>query len=146
MLDGYRVYQVIFQSQAPTAVYKATVIVIYLYTPHKLTRVIPCCQFAKYEQSKINSVENLTGDINWIFCEDDIIILTSLVLKKTVIAVFCSPVQFSGAAPGIFVLGSNNSGGLGGCGSPTTLTKSLDLHNYHNCHRWMLGGPDPRTP
>ena len=36
--------------------------------------------------------------------------------------------------------------GLGGGGTPITLTKSLDLRSYHKCHTLSLGGPDPRPP
>jgi len=52
------------------------------------------------------------------------------------------------AAPGMFVYGAQKFGGLQGgrAGPPTTLTKSLDMHDYHKYHRWMLGSPDPRTP
>jgi len=33
---------------------------------------------------------------------------------------------------------SKNSGGLWGLRDPTTLTNSLDLHDYHKCHRSTL--------
>ena len=52
-----------------------------------------------------------------------------------------------GAALGIFVHGGPKIHGvLGRRGTPTTLTKSLDLHDYHKCHRSTLGITDSRTP
>jgi len=42
--------------------------------------------------------------------------------------------------------GSKNSGGLGSHGTPTTLTKLLDLDNYHKCHMLVLGIGTPRSP
>jgi len=52
------------------------------------------------------------------------------------------------AATGIFVQGSKNSGGLGDRGTSTTLTKSLDQHDYNKCHRSTLGvrTQDPQPP
>ena len=40
---------------------------------------------------------------------------------------------------------SKNSGGPGGRGTPVTLTKSPDLHDYYKCDRSTLGCQDPRT-
>ena len=50
---------------------------------------------------------------------------------------------YTRAALGIFVQGSKNSAGLGGRGTPTTLNKSSDLHDYHKCRRSPL---EVRTP
>ena len=51
---------------------------------------------------------------------------------------------------GNFCLGGPEiQGGLGGresVGTHTTLTKALDLQDYHKCYRSTLGDPDPRTP
>ena len=58
---------------------------------------------------------------------------------------FCWPAISIGAAPGILSRGTKNSGGLGGRGTATTLTKSLDPHDYHKCHRSTLeGGSGPQ--
>ena len=46
-------------------------------------------------------------------------------------------------APGIFVWESKNSGGHGCRGTLATLTKSLDLHDYH---KWTLGVQTPGSP
>ena len=46
-----------------------------------------------------------------------------------------------------FVQGQKIQGGLDGHGTPSTLkTASLDLHDYHKCHRSMLRGQMPGPP
>jgi len=50
------------------------------------------------------------------------------------------------AAPGVFVQTVQKFRTLGGCGTPNTLTKLLDLHAYHKCNRSTLRGPDLDRP
>ena len=55
----------------------------------------------------------------------------------------------AGAVPGILSMGFRNSGGVGGAETPTptTLTKLLELHDYHKCHSSTLGpGTLPPQP
>jgi len=53
---------------------------------------------------------------------------------------------FRGGARNFCVEGPKIQWGLGGRGTPTKLTKSLDLHDCHKCHRSTLGLRTPGLP